>query len=380
MVLVCRLDSALDENRRLASRQTCLEEKLKGISREKNDILLELEEMKGSLLNAENKNITLLETVHEQQKEIEQLRCIAMSSKQKKSFGRFSTPTIAGCSIADISVDDLQFSPCKEVGGGEVIGNNLILDLREELSKMSEELEKEKDLLKLETEKNNCLAEKVSALESEKESQKIKIEEMSKLKAEEIETLTSQLHKDQEEKQSLFSKISQLEADGERLFYQLAEKDREIETVSFELKNVHVRYNLDLERSKSLSDNVSKLELELKEVKISSLAETERLAVEITRERGLFNLEVERNLSLVEKVSTLESQIRWQETTLKEQSDLLKAQTDSFEKVIFLQINWFSIRVHFNICLANSILDVINSAFIFFLYLKLFYLAIFMAT
>ncbi len=155
------------------------------------------------------------------------------------------------------------------------------------------------------------------------------------MKAEEIETLTSQLHKDQEEKQSLFSKISQLEADGERLFYQLAEKDREIETVSFELKNVHVRYNLDLERSKSLSDNVSKLELELKEVKISSLAETERLAVEITRERGLFNLEVEKNLSLVEKVSTLESQIRWQETTLKEQSDLLKAQTVSFEKVFF---------------------------------------------
>ena len=325
---------AVDENRQLSSRQTSLEEKLKGISKEKNDLLLELDELKGTLLSAEGTNATLLETVQEQQKEIEQLRCIAMSSKHKKSFGGFSTPTVFGFSIADISVDDPQFSPCKDVGGGEVIGNNLILDLREDLLKMSDDLEKEKDLRKMDTEKNNRLAEKVSVLEAEKESHKIELEEMSKLKTEETEALTSLLHKDQEEKQSLLSLISHLEAEGERVSKLIVEKEREIETVAAQLKNVNERYSLDLEERKSLSDKVSQLERELKEVQDSGLAETERLAVEVAHERGLFNLEVEKNWTLVEKVSTLEGQIQSQEVTLKEQSDLMQAQTVRFEQVI----------------------------------------------
>jgi hypothetical protein len=68
-------------------------------------------------------------------------------STPKKSF--LSVGKIGNYCIGDISVDDPQMSPNAGCDNEEVIGNNLILDLKDDLAKLTEDIEKERELNKL---------------------------------------------------------------------------------------------------------------------------------------------------------------------------------------------------------------------------------------
>ena len=75
------------------------------------------------------------ETMEELQNENDQLKGLFSSKKLKwgNPFGGRSTPVVDGVGIADISVDDPpMMSPVKNE---EVIGDNVILDLKENISR-----------------------------------------------------------------------------------------------------------------------------------------------------------------------------------------------------------------------------------------------------
>ena len=90
---------------------------------------------------------------------------------QLRNFSSIKKPIfsakIGDFCIGDISVDDPQMSPnASNVDNGcdEAIGNNLILDLKEDVERLTEELDKEKEMVKQEIEKSEFLERKVSEL------------------------------------------------------------------------------------------------------------------------------------------------------------------------------------------------------------------------
>ena len=81
--------------------------------------------------------------MEELQKENDQMKNLLLSKKIKpfKPLCGRSTPIIDGVSIADISVDEPMMSPsffmASPTKEDEAIGNNVILDLREDLTRYS---------------------------------------------------------------------------------------------------------------------------------------------------------------------------------------------------------------------------------------------------
>ena len=351
------MELTLKENQEFESRNAALQEKLKEKCSEKNSLVLQADELRVTLQNVEAQNATLQETVEDLQKEVEQLKNFA-PIQSKKSFGGFSTPNVNGFSVGDISVDDPQFSPFKDSGGGgEVIGNNLILDLREDLAKLTEDLDREKELRNLEIEKSDFLVERVSALEGENESQKSEIEKLTKSKVLEIENLKSELSREKEvlkleveRNQNLTETVSELKREKEekemevqQISERIEMKTEEIETLSSELNGERESLKLKLEENQILLDKISNLEKEKEErefelMQVSEMSErkTEEIAnlsSELNSEKEQLKLQKEKDQILVETISELEKQREEKEFELKQVSELSERKNEEIQQL-----------------------------------------------
>jgi len=350
------LELAIKENQDFENRNTALQEKLREKSSEKNAIALQVDELRVTLQNVETQNATLQETVEDLHREVEQLRNF-VPTQSKKSFGGFSTPNVNGFSVGDISVDDPQFSPFKDSGGGgEVIGNNLILDLREDVAKLTDDLEREKELRNLEVEKSDFLAERVSELESENESQKSEIEKLTKSKTFEVDQLKVELSREKEgfnlEHEKNQIQLSALEEEKAKKEFELMQlsalsdrKTEEIDQLSSKLNKSEADLKVELEKTQILVEKVSTLEEEKvkKEVELKETSallgrkteEIESLSFEFDSNKLDLNFELEQNQILAEKAATLEMEKGDKEVELKQVSELSDQQTEEIKNLSF---------------------------------------------
>ena len=369
-LLFFRLEVTIKENQTYESRMSALQATLKERSVEKSELVLQVDELRESLSNVETQNVNLQENVEELHKEVEQLKNFAGPLRSKKSFGGFSTPNIGGFSVGDISVDDPQFSPTKVGGGGEVIGNNLILDLREEIDQISEELKLEKEKTVLEVEKSQFLESRVATLENENARQQSEIEELSLSKASEIEKLHCQMNSELKRKQErvdllsqknefLLTKISNLELEKEIEIQKLQDlyhqNESDLKNLSTELASEKEHHNLQVTKNETLNLLLSEAEEEIEqqrqsisEISQNLVAEAEKYAESLAQEKELCNSEAEKNWALTEKVSLLQNQIETQEMTIKD----LRHQNET--DLIKLSTELTSVKEHYNFQVATN--------------------------
>ena len=215
---------------------------------------------------------------------------------QLRNFSSIKKPIfsakIGDFCIGDISVDDPQMSPnASNVDNGcdEAIGNNLILDLKEDVERLTEELDKEKEMVKQEIEKSEFLERKVSELEEEVESRRQEVGKLEKTKVSEIEKLNQELNREKEKSRQETAKISYLEEKISSLKDEIkenAEQIFELKSGNFELagklsrEELHGKQKLEAEIEKHvvLTEKVLSLQIDL-EAK-------EKEIVQLTKERS----------------------------------------------------------------------------------------------
>ena len=323
-----------------------------------------------------------------------------MSTPRKPSSANFG-----GFCVGDISVDDPQMSPSTNGvfnGGAEVIGNNLILDLKEDVARLTDELENELEQKRLEIEKSEFLVGRVSELETEVESQRQELENLSKLKTSEVEKLKQELGREKEnlvvqtEKNVyLEGKVTNLQNRVEELESLATRKSEEVEELSrskavevgklkedldalvasnndlqakktelennVSIKSVEIQKltsELEIERGRLASENgdilrkLSDCETQLveqrqkfEEALNAKLSECKSLSAELEMLTQLRDSKAEEVWTLAEKISKLESQVEAQESTIREQSEMMKSQALQFEEVMGKSSSEYSTEV-----------------------------------